>query len=142
MVQGLSVERSGIWSEIGPNTHEIGPKLPPVRNRSEIVQDRTPPIYRGPVRPAADDDAALARWRHSQRHAEADADWSEIDRVWTWLETPYHEQRSICAAPHDHVIGGKCRHPHCHPQGCHARHGHGNTIDLVAEARRIFGGDA
>jgi hypothetical protein len=129
------------------------------------VQDRTPPIYRGPVRPAADDDAALARWRHSQRHAEADADWSEIDRIWTWLETPYHEQRAICAAPHNHQVSCKrtctskhheacdpwckekhghmyrCPHPHCHPQGCHARHGHGNTIDLVAEARRIFGGD-
>ena len=92
----------------------------------------------------SDRDAALALWRHSQRHAEAEADWSAWAAAWTWLTTPDVEQRVICTATHFHA--GRCplappdpRHrcavrpcPHwriepghrCHRGHCPARHRH------------------
>lgn len=60
---------------------------------------------------------ALLRWRHSQRRAEAVADWPAISRTWIWLTTPDAEQRAICSATHDHR--GRCpaRHGHATEKG-------------------------
>lgn len=73
--------------------------------------------------------AALAEWRHRQRHAMRNADMSLWARAWTWLETPDAEQRAICTASHFH--DGECPTPrgnhYCHRNGCKARHGHRAT---------------
>ncbi len=57
--------------------------------------------------------AALERWRHGQRHAEAAAEQTVIASAWTWLTTPPAEQRAICTATHfqaAHARRGVTRH--------------------------------
>lgn len=58
--------------------------------------------------------AALDRYRNSQRHAVAKADWPEVERVWTWLNTSAEEQRVICSQTHQHR--GICVARHGHPK--------------------------
>jgi hypothetical protein len=68
----------------------------------------------------------MTRWRRSQRHAEAKADWSAWAAAWLWLSTPAVEQRAICTAAHFHA--GKCPdrrdapNHYCHRGRCPARH--------------------
>lgn len=68
--------------------------------------------------------AAMARWRHSQRHAEAAADQTVVAAAWTWLTTPHAEQRAICSALHFHR--GNCPEKraghYCHRGRCPALH--------------------
>jgi hypothetical protein len=69
-------------------------------------------------------EAALARWRRGERHANAQADHSRWAAAWVWMTTPDHEQRAICEATHFHA--GPCPSPrgdhYCHRGRCPARH--------------------
>ena len=77
---------------LSPSERETCRRSVDVANLSPSLNDRHPPSIEGcrsVARPdLSDRDAALARWRHSQRRAEAEADWSEWAAAWTWLTTP------------------------------------------------------
>lgn len=75
-------------------------------------------------RGVSDKAAALARWRRSQRHADARADMSAWAAAWTWMQTPPEQQRALCTALHFHEGGCPTKSPshRCHRGPCPAAH--------------------